>query len=204
MFVTKHFPPWPNTQSLYLENVDGEDVLTSEAFDKAASLHNQILSLTWDNGQLSPQETMEEGNVLVTGNSLPSTETFQTLCLSYTGSKGAANVLDCSMHNPLAVLGYNRSSWGNADELLDTLNDPQAWDRGHRGPRLVLEGVLGGMKTALHTRSIETAQVLALSYLIAANKTLLMEQKQDPAVEGWEQAFLELMQVFVSSISKLS
>lgn len=195
MFVTKHFPPWPNAQSLYLEALDGSDVLTPEAFDKAESIHNQILSLTWEDAR----HQLKEGNGTMADTSLSSRETFQTLCLSFVGSKGATNVLDCSMHNPLAVLGYNSGAWVDRDDLLETLNDPQEWDRGHLGPRLVLEGVLGGIKTALHTRSIVKAQALSLSYLLATNKTLLMQQKHDPSINGWEQAFLELMEVLFSS-----
>ena len=195
-FVKEYFPSLARFQLVYLEREDGGDVLTPEAFDKALSMHNQILELKWNNTK------EEKGNEVVAVGYLPATQKFQDICFNNGGSKGAANVLDCSMQNPLALFTYNSNAWRTRESILGALNDPAAWDSILTGPGFVLDGVLGGL-TRDSDGAVTGAKVLALSYLVASNKTLMQEQKEDSAAEGWEQAYLDLMEVRASTCHAL-
>lgn len=188
-FVTKYFPSLARFQLVYLEREDGSDILTPEALNKALSIHNQILALRWNNTK------EEKGREFVAVDYLPATQMFKDLCFNKDGSKGADDVLDCSMQNPLAILGYDSSAWATRESLLEALSDRTAWDRSLTGPGFVLDDALGGLERDSVTGAVTGAKVLSLSYLLASNKTMVQEQKDDVAAEGWEQAYLDLMEV---------
>ena len=161
-------------------------MLTPGACDKALSIHNQILALTWNSTQ---------GNSdAVAADSLLDTQTFQTLCFNKGGSKGADSVLDCSMNSPLELFSYNSAAWATRESLLEALNDRTAWDASLTGPGFVLDDVLGGVERD-SDGAVTGTKVLALSYLLASDKELIEQQKDDVAAEGWEQAFLDIMAV---------
>lgn len=102
-FVTKHFPSFARFQSVYLEREDGGDVLTPEAFDKALSIHQQVLDLQWSN--LKDQDNPDSGKV---DETLPATVKLVDLCLNSTSGEGvgSGDVLDCVMSNPIELFGY--------------------------------------------------------------------------------------------------
>lgn len=185
-FVTKNFPSLARIQIFYLEREDGGDVLTPEAFDKALSIHNRVVSLQWNN-----TKSGGEGREV---DYLPEAQGFPDLCFSNEGSKGADDVLDCSMMNPLSIFSYNSSSWATSEMLLSILGNPTTWNSSLTGPGFILDDALGSINRDANG-GVSGAKVLALSYLLAGNKTLVQEQKDDPAAEGWEEAYLDLMEV---------
>ena len=103
-FVKQHFPPFARFESVYLEREDGGDVLTPEAFDKALSIHNEILALEWSNKRDQDADGPSEDNPKVI-ESLPDTLALQHLCLNRTSGEGAEDVLDCSISNAVELFG---------------------------------------------------------------------------------------------------
>ena len=124
---------------------------------------------------------------------LPETQGLTDLCFNIQGFEGADSVLDCSMTNPLMLFGYNESGWNSRDALLDTLNAPESWDNNLTSPGFVLEAAFGGIERS--GGQVTGAKVLALTYLLASNKTLVDEQKTDEAAAGFEDEFLNLLAV---------
>lgn len=94
------FPAIHTGESIYLLREDGGDVLSQEAFDKALSIHNEILALQWINSK--DKKTPSRDKIV---KHLPETQTFQDLCQNEQGGEGAEDVLGCSMINPLEIFG---------------------------------------------------------------------------------------------------
>lgn len=99
-FVAEHFPSLATSEVFYLEREDGGNILTPETFDQAYLIHNWVTSLRWRN-------TKDEGNPSAAKNVpyLPETQTLLDVCVNSQGGKGAQDVLDCKMNNPLELFG---------------------------------------------------------------------------------------------------
>lgn len=180
-FVTKHFPSLARIQLVYLEREDGGDILTPEAFNKALSIHNQILALS----------VSESGD---NATSLVATQQLNDLCFNQQGGKGAESSDGCTMSNPLMLFGYDEAQWASRSALVGTLNDPTSWDPEFVRPGFVLDGVFGSLEESA-PGEVAGAKVLSMSYLLANNKELVAEQLPDEAAEAWEEQFLALMAV---------
>ena len=99
-FVKQHFPSLGTNEIFYLEREDGGDVLTPEAFDKALSIHNEIIALRWKN-------TKDESNPAAPKQVpyLPGTQALKDVCVNSQGGEGADDVLECNMNNALELFG---------------------------------------------------------------------------------------------------
>lgn len=89
---------------------------------------------------------------------------------------------------------YDSALWADRSALLATINDPLSWRTDLTGPGFILELVLGGLERGTNG-DISGCKVLALSYSLAGNKTLYDAQEEDKAVYGWEEEFLDRMEV---------
>lgn len=89
---------------------------------------------------------------------------------------------------------YDSTAWATRESLLATLNDPSAWNSTFTSAGFVLDTVLGGIEKS-PTGEITGAKVLAMNYLLASDKELIEQQKDDEPAKGWEQEFLDRMEV---------
>ena len=89
---------------------------------------------------------------------------------------------------------YDSTAWADRATLLATINDPAAWNSELTSVGFVIDSVIGGSEKD-DNRDLTSARVLSFSYLLASDKTLEEEQKDDEPARGWEQEFLDKMEV---------
>lgn len=88
---------------------------------------------------------------------------------------------------------YDEAAWSRQDAILETLNNRSAWNADLVSPGFVLDTILGGLEQ--EGGQVTGAKVLAMQYLLASNDTLEEEQQDDVPAMGWEQVFLDRMEV---------
>lgn len=96
--------------------------------------------------------------------------------------------------SPAVVCRYESAAWADRTILLATLNDPSAWNSTLSGAGFVLDQAVGGPQED-SAGILTSARVLSFSYFLASDKELEEQQKEDEPARGWEQEFLDLLEV---------
>jgi hypothetical protein len=115
------------------------------------------------------------------------------LCLSRTGERGADTPSGCVASSILAIFGYERANWATEQLILSRINNESAWDRTTVGPGFVLTSVAGRIQR--EGDQITGARALGGSFIMAGNVTLEDSNDGDTSMQGWEEEWLDFMEV---------
>jgi hypothetical protein len=193
--VDDTFPSSGRPEVVILRRRDGGNILTPGGLSRAFTLHNLITQLTWSN------RADDRNDAKKVVEHLPAPVNFTDICLNVEGTTGADEPTKCVINNVLQLFNYTGTRWASNESIQRILNDRSTWSASlvYRG--FVLDTVLGGIMRAPNGTTVTGAKALSMVYLLAGNQTLIDQQKPDKAAEGWEDAFLEMLEVRADNLS---
>lgn len=135
---------------------------------------------------------------------MPNDVTFRDVCLNRDGTRGAEAWTGCIAESVLAIFGYEPGRWATREQILTTLNDASraSWNSTFVARGFTLGGYLGGA-TYSDAGEITGAKVLQATWTLAQNATYddTQDDEADPLATGWEDSFLDYLEVRSPSLS---